>query len=84
MTCPDCTAAEQMGQTWGGYRAGCDGCRARAVSRSGAMFQAVRRNRANELIEMTQRLWPATPFERIKTDLMRWWRIDHPEQKGQQ
>ncbi len=36
MTCPDCTRAAQ--ELWHGFRSGCKGCQARAVSRGPEFF----------------------------------------------
>lgn len=38
MTCPDCTRAAQ--ELWHGFRSGCKGCQARAVSRGVAFHEA--------------------------------------------
>ncbi len=40
MTCPDCTQAES--RAWHGYRSGCTGCRARAMSESPEFHTATR------------------------------------------
>lgn len=38
MTCPDCTKAAQ--ELWHGFKAGCKGCQARAVSRGREFFES--------------------------------------------
>lgn len=38
MTCPDCTRAAS--DVWGGFRTGCQGCKARAVARSPAFAES--------------------------------------------
>lgn len=68
------------------YRTWCDGCMARAVSRSLAAFHALDPRGLGDqqpLRELIAQMFPAEKQAQARKDVWEWWQIDHAQTKGE-
>lgn len=75
--CHDCT--EAMRRTWGGYRADCPGCTARAIARSLAAWRAITKGEDADkkaLRELIAKLLPKTSTTEARRMVFGWWNAD--------
>jgi hypothetical protein len=76
--CPDCDKARAG--IWCGYANLCHGCIARAIARSQAAFNAIRKNDPDELRDAIARLFPNLPYKDARQLVFDWWQADHPQE----
>lgn len=82
MTCPECTEARARAW-WGGYRANCNGCTARAIARSLDAFNALAASGTGDkdaLRALIGRLMPNVEPAQARRMVWEWWTQDHPQQ----
>lgn len=79
--CEHCTRARSSPPyTSGAYDDGCDGCVARGLARSLAMFKAIRQSDANDLQDALARLFPNLAYRDARKIVWDWFQHDHPEE----
>lgn len=79
--CNECAMVKERAGMWHAYQANCDGCTARAVARSAAMFAAVRLGEPRNLREMIGRVLPGMSYADARVLVWKAWEIDHAEQE---
>lgn len=78
--CPDCQQARV--RAWGGYRAKCIWCTARAIARSLAAWDALHiqgNGDRQPLTDLVARLLPNVATDQARRMVLAWWRHDNPK-----
>lgn len=75
--CPECRQVKAHRGHWHIYQSGCLGCSARAIARSSAAFDAIRRSQPDDLREMMTRMLPTKSYAEARAMVWKAWQIDH-------